>query len=102
MKIKLTLNSKGLVDRIERTDETTWLNLEKPTVPDVLLPLTHNTKAVTQDIKVIPVSGQQWQNLTQNEKEELLELVEVTGVRAEDYVRLFQSMLPKDHVRRSK
>ena len=98
MKINLTLNSNGLADRIEKTSERGCIDVQNPSIPNVLLPIVRNYvegKPIDQKVRVIPTSGQMWQELTHNEKEALLELVELTGVRAEDYCRLWQSQLPR-------
>ena len=102
MGISVETNEKGLVKRIAKSDKSSWLDSPQK-LPDVFLPLVLNyTKgqAISKDIEVIPISGQKWGELTQGEKEQLLELVEYTGVRAEDYCRHWESMLPKDPVRR--
>ena len=104
MKINLTLNSNGLADRIVKTEGLGWLDKTPlPVMPDALRPMVHNydeKKGINASVKVLPTNGQIWHQLTQDEKEQLLELVEYTGVRAEDYMRLWTSMLPKDPVRR--
>ena len=98
MKITLEINEKGLPQRVSKDVSSGWLDNIKPVLPDVFKPLVnnYNGKAISSNLEVIPISGQMWHSLTQNEKEDLLELVEFTGVRAEDYVRNFTSMLPKD------
>jgi len=104
MKIQVRLNDKGLVQAVEKVEGLDWIEQAQqggkpPVLPNAFLSLVNKYdkgKPVSSDTKVIPISGQQWHNLTQNEKEELLALVEFTGIRAEDYIRKFQAMLPKN------
>ena len=106
MKITIRRDEKGLVNYIDKSAAPGWLDVGKPpTLPGSFQPIVHNYtngQPVSKDIKVIPISGQQWLNLTQNEQEQLLELVEWLGVTAEDYCRQFQSMLPRDPDRRNR
>lgn len=101
MKIGVKLNSDGLVEDVQRVEKPTWIeeyqteNAKLPSIPDILKSLILGDVKDISKIQIIPISGQKWHNLTQNEKNQLLELVEYTGQSAEDYCRLWQSQLPR-------
>lgn len=101
MKLEAKLKSDGLVDDIQRSEKPTWIeeyqtkNAKLPSIPDVFKPLVVGDAKDISKVQIIPISGQHWSNLTCNEKNHLLELVEYTGQSAEDYCRLWQSQLPR-------
>ena len=81
--IELRLNSKGLPEEITKTADDGWVDAtllqagKLPSLPNFILPLVNNyTKgqAVSQAVKLIPPSGQQWGLMNLNEKRQLLEL----------------------------
>lgn len=116
MKLKVRLNDKFRVEDIERDDKSlSWIEKHQlgnqnklPVLPKRLHQLCnirdekgyrslHNSKEdllVSDKLEVIPISGQQWQAMTNNERAELLELVEFTGKDPTDYVRSFEVMYP--------
>ena len=105
MALKVRMSSTGKVDAIEDDTQPTWvegyqaLNLKLPPLLNWMLPVVNNyTKdaRVSQDIEVIPCSGQYWQGLRSDQKAELLELVEWLGGNADEFVRNFEAMYPKD------
>jgi len=101
VKIKVKLNNKGLVEDIEKQEvDSDWITDKKlPVLPDIFLPVVSNYtigSPISKDIRVSPISGQQWSNLTHNERGKLLELVEWLGESAEEYCRKWQSLLPRD------
>lgn len=102
--IKLELNDKGLVSSINQDTDPDWITLYQtktgklPAVPKSLLSLVNNYvegQPISQTIQVIPISGQQWSLLNKKQKRFLLELVEWLGGNADDYCRLWMSMLPR-------
>lgn len=105
MKIEVKLKPDGLVEDIQRSEKLDWIAAyrekvaKNPVLPDVFLPVVNKYEKgepISQDIEVIPISGQQWHNLTQSEKNQLLELIEFTGQSAEEYTRSWQIMLPRN------
>ena len=106
MKLTIKINDKYRVADIERDDKPSWIekyqqvNPQKlPLLPNFMLPFVNwyiVGEPITKNIEIIPISGQQWQKLTNSERAELLELVEFTGKNAEDYVRELQSHFPRD------
>ena len=118
MKIKVKLDNAFKVQDIER-DSTTpdWIQDYKlknqaklPSLPKWLYPLlnirdekgyrslekSNEDLLVSNQLEVIPISGQQSQLMTADKRNQLLELVEFTGKDAGDYVRSFEVMYPKN------
>ena len=106
MKLAVKIDTNYKVEDITRDKITLdWIetykseNLNKlPSSPAFLLPLINNYvqgQPISKDIVVIPISGQQWQEMTAHQRNELLELVEFTGGDADDYMKLVQSQYPK-------
>ena len=113
MKLKVKLDKNYKVEDIERDDKSpSWVEKhpqKSPPIPKWMYQILnirdekgysslHQSQEdllVSNKLEVIPVSGQQWQAMNTNQRNELLELVEFTGQDAGDYCRLFQSMYPK-------
>jgi len=117
MRIKVKLSQNYRVEEIERDDKSlSWIEKHQqdnsgkfPLIPKRLYPLLnirdgqgyrslHQSKEdllVSDKLEVIPVSGQQWQAMTNNERAELLELVQFTGQDVGDYIRGFEVLNPK-------
>ena len=104
MKLKVVMSEEKRVKEIERIpDKSSWVELLAPKAPDYFLPLLLNYqkgKPISKGIQVIYPSGQQWQELRNDQKAELLELVEWLGGDANQFVRDMEIQLPKDPVRR--
>ena len=106
MELKIKIDEKYRVTDIEKSDKPSWIekyqrgNPQKlPPLPNFMLPFVNwyvVGEPITKNIEIIPISGQQWQKLTNSEKGQLLELVEFTGKDAGDYYREFQSHFPRD------
>lgn len=100
-KITVELDNYGFTQRIKKDkQEKGWLDDQvKPPLLGVLSSMVNGYtegQPVTADLEVITVSPQLWSLMNHDEREQLLELVEFTGGSAEEYMRHFKSMMPKD------
>ena len=105
MKLKVKLNNYR-VEEIERDDKSpSWIEKHQEGNQNKLPPIPYwmhhfvNGQIAGEPIKkgmeIIHPSGQQWQLLKNNERAELLELVEFNGQDASDFVRGMEVQYPR-------